>query len=190
MRVSRERVAENRQNILAAAVRLFSEHGFDTVTLDDVMNEAGMTRGAFYGHFSSKNDLVAQACSYAAQPEETETYTLSDYCAEYLTPYHRDNRSGGCPFAALGAEAARQPLETRHQLSEGFKRMIDNLSSSAPGETSAERRVAALSAFSTLVGGLVLARMIDDPTLSDELLAANRKALAERHINRRVTTVP
>jgi len=177
VKVSREQLAENRRNILAAAARLFRERGFDAVTLDDVMNEANLTRGGFYGHFKSKSDLMAQACAFAMRPTEHEPQTLLDYCTAYLSKEHRDNRAEGCPVAALGSEAVRQSLETPHKLAEGTKRIIAHLSKSAPGRTASARRIAALASFSAILGGLVLARMVDDPALSDEVLAANRKAL-------------
>jgi TetR/AcrR family transcriptional repressor of nem operon len=103
MKVSREQVAENRRKILAAAARLVRERGFDAVTIDDVTNEAGLTRGAFYGHFKSKSDLMAQACGYAAGREGKSEYgSLSDFCREYLTPRHREKRGEGRVFAATG----------------------------------------------------------------------------------------
>src|SRR5258708_21221466 len=119
MKVSREQVAENRRNILAAAARLFRERGFDAVTLDDVMNEANLTRGGFYGHFKSKSDLMAQACAFAMRPTEHEPQTLLDYCTTYLSKEHRDNRPQSRPVTALSSEAARHALETPRQLPHG-----------------------------------------------------------------------
>jgi TetR/AcrR family transcriptional repressor of nem operon len=74
----------------------------------------------------------------------------------------------------------RQPIEIRHELTEGFKKRVEHLSRSAPGKTSKEKRSAAMTAYSTLVGALVLARMSDDPELSDELLSVNRDVLVPR----------
>jgi len=179
MKVSKDKVAENRRNILAAAARLFAERGFEAVSLAEVMKEAGLTHGGFYGHFASKEDLVAQACAHAVRPaDEEESKTLLEYTTGYLSPYHRDHRAEGCPFAALGSEAGRQPITARHELTEGLRRMIDRLGHGAPGEDPAERRAKAIASFSTMLGGLVLARLADDPALSDEILAASRDALA------------
>ena len=178
MKVSKDQVAENRRNILGAAARLFAERGFEAVSLAEVMKEAGLTHGGFYGHFTSKEDLVTQACAHAVRPEkDDETRTLLEYCSGYLSPYHRDNRADGCPFAALGSESGRQPVAVRHELTEGLRRMIDQLGKTAPGADADARRAHAISAFSTMLGGLVLARMVDDPGLSDEVLAANRATL-------------
>jgi TetR/AcrR family transcriptional repressor of nem operon len=180
MKVSRDQVVENRRKILAAAARLFAERGFETVSLAEVMNEAGLTHGGFYGHFSSKVDLVAQACAYAVRPDEsTEMQTLLEYSAGYLSAYHRDHRAEGCPFAALGSDAGRQPIEARHELTEGLRRMIDRLSQIAVGKNDVARRAHAITSFSTMLGALVLARMTDDPELSDEVLTANRAAMTK-----------
>ena len=64
MKVSKEQVSENRRLVLEAAARLFRERGFDGVTVADVMRAADLTHGAFYGHFSSKEDLIAQAFAH------------------------------------------------------------------------------------------------------------------------------
>jgi TetR/AcrR family transcriptional repressor of nem operon len=179
MKVSREQVVENRRNILDAAARLFKEQGFDSVTLVAVMKEAGLTHGGFYGHFQSKDDLIVQACAYAVAADEIgEAGTLHEVFTNYLSATHRDNRAVGCPFAALGSEAVRQSIDARNELTEGLKCMIDRLSELAPGDSDAKRRVAAISSFSAMMGGLVLSRLVGDPVLSDELLAANRQSLA------------
>lgn len=178
MKVSRDQVAANRRKILAAAARLFAERGFEAVSLSEIMTSAGLTHGGFYGHFSSKNDIVAQACAYAVRPDENaDARTLLEYCASYLSPSHRDNRADGCPFAALGSEGGRQSLEVRRELTEGLRLMIDRLSRTAAGRNEAARRADAITSFSTMLGGLVLARMTDDAKLSDEILKTNREAL-------------
>ncbi|HEX7883530.1 MAG TPA: TetR family transcriptional regulator [Afipia sp.] len=182
MKVSRDQVAEHHSKVVDAASRLFRERGFESVTLDDVMNEAGLTRGAFYGHFKSKDDLMAQACAHAVRPDaENTAATLHDYSAEYLSAFHRDNRTGGCSFAALGAEAARQSLSIRHGMTEGLKRKIAHMSAFAAGDTDETRRAAAISSLSTMLGGLILSRLVDDPALSEEILRTNRDALAASH---------
>ena len=109
MRVSREQVAENRQKILEAAGRLFRAKGFEAVTVAEVMRAAGLTHGGFYGHFGSKDDLIAQTLAYASWPGRIASdlraeIDLARYAASYLSPRHRDDLAGGCPTAALGAE--------------------------------------------------------------------------------------
>ena len=120
MRVSRAQAEENRQNVIDVASRLFREHGFDGIGLKDLMEGAGMTQGAFYKQFASKEDLVAQASARAleygtrrwsdaaaANPDDP----LGAVIAFYLTQGHREAKMEGCPLVALGADAARQSAE-------------------------------------------------------------------------------
>src|ERR1700681_4314409 len=114
MRVSREKAAENRERIIDAAGALFRAKGFGGIGVADIMKAAGLTHGGFYGHFVSKDDLVAQASKrtmtraaanwgkvVAAEPEQPFAALLQ----HYLSPRHRDDPSRGCAFAALGNDA-------------------------------------------------------------------------------------
>ncbi|HEY3696432.1 helix-turn-helix domain-containing protein [Phenylobacterium sp.] len=178
MRVSRERVAENRMRILEAASRLFRAHGFEAVTVAEVMKAAGLTHGGFYGHFKSKDDLIAQALAHvlaAAAPSEVD---LADYAATYLSPSHRDDLAGGCPTAGLGGETIRQPPEARAAMTAGLRRQIERFIQGAPGDGPAERRRAAIGSWAAMVGAVILARLSDDPELSDEMLAETRAWIA------------
>ena len=179
MRVSRERVAENRRTILEAAGRLFRERGFEAVTVVEIMKAAGLTHGGFYGYFKSKDELIAEALA------ETLTQTtivplgdLASYAAEYLSPTHRDDRAGGCPTAALAAETIRQTAGARAELTAGLKRQIERFSLIAPGENPAQKRRAAIGSWAAMVGAMILARASDDPVLSDEILDETRAWLA------------
>lgn len=178
MRVSREQVAENRQRILAAASRLFRERGFAEVSVAEVMQAAGLTHGGFYGYFSSKEELIAEALAYALAATAPRATDLEGFAAEYLTPAHRDDRAGGCAVAGLGGEAARQPAAARAAMTEGLRRRIERLSPGAPGTDDAARRRAAIGSWAAMVGAVVLARLSDDPALSDEVLDATRAWLA------------
>ncbi|MDE1150040.1 MAG: helix-turn-helix domain containing protein [Azospirillaceae bacterium] len=180
MKVSRDQVAENRQAILEAASRLFRERGFDRVTVAAVMKAAGLTHGAFYGHFASKDDLVARACAHAVDPAARaaagKPYPagMRDFADVYLGTDHRDHPAEGCVFAALGTEAARASVETRAALTASIRRRIDTFADSAPDDTAEERRRAAIGGWSAMVGAVILARLVDDPALADELLAGTR----------------
>lgn len=187
MRVSREQMAENRERILETAATLFRERGFDGVGVADVMKAVGLTHGGFYGHFSSKDDLAAQALgrafgnanqwleeAKAAEPQAP----LQGIADRYLSPLHRDDPGHGCPVAALGSDIARQGEASRQAATEGARAAIASLSSVMPGENEEERRSAALASYATLIGALVLARMVEDKALSAEILAAARAALA------------
>ena len=105
MKVSREQVAEHRTRILAAAARLFRLRGFDEVTVAEVMKDAGLTHGAFYGYFPSKEALIAEAVRNGLPPAPDEAKPrrpAADYADGYLSVRHRDNRETSCLFSSLG----------------------------------------------------------------------------------------
>jgi TetR/AcrR family transcriptional repressor of nem operon len=181
MRVSREQVTENRRTIVDVASRLFRERGFEAVTVAEIMKEAGLTHGGFYGYFSSKDELIAEALADALT--RTTTGPLGDlatYTAQYLSPSLRDDRARGCPTAALAAETVRHPGGARTEMTTGIKQQIDRLSHVSPGSTTALKRRAAIGAWAAMVGAMILARATDDRALSDELLEQTRAWLETR----------
>src|ERR1700734_671431 len=143
MKVSRQQVAANRQTILEAAGHLFRAKGFETVTVADVMNAAGLTHGGFYGYFKSKDDLIAQSLAqiFTQGPAQID---LSRYAESYLSQRHCQNVASGCPTAALGSETARQTAEARAAMTKGLRQHIERLSKSARGKTSAKKRRVAI----------------------------------------------
>jgi TetR/AcrR family transcriptional repressor of nem operon len=173
MKVSREQVAENRRRILEAASRLFRARGFEAVTVAEVMQAAGLTHGGFYGHFRSKDELIAAAVgqAVAASPEPR---SLADYADAYLSPGHCRDLAGGCATAALATETARQTPQARAEMTAGLRQQLDALTAAAPGPAAGDRRRTAIGAWSAMVGALVLARMSDDPTLTEEILRETR----------------
>ncbi|KMO41433.1 hypothetical protein VQ02_05530 [Methylobacterium variabile] len=180
MRVTREQFQENRRRILEAAGRLLREKGFSAVTVAEVMEAAGLTHGGFYGHFASKEDLAAQALAQALAPAPGRPGAAPDlagFVAGYLSAAHRDRPGGGCALAALGSEAARQPAPVRRAFTEGLEARLARMQEAVMPQALPEGdRAAALATMSGLVGALVLARAVDDPALSDEILAAARAA--------------
>jgi TetR/AcrR family transcriptional regulator, transcriptional repressor for nem operon len=180
MKVSREQVAEHRARILASAARLFRLRGFDDVTVADVMKDAGLTHGAFYGHFSSKDTLIAEAVGQALTPAAADAkarQSVAAYADGYLGPRHRDDRGSSCPFSCLGTEAARGSADLRRTMTDAVRRQIDRFSAEAKGRTALEKRRAAIAAWSAMVGAMVLARVVDDDKLSQEILAQTRESL-------------
>ncbi len=199
MKVSREQVAENREKILEAAARLFRARGYDAVTVAEVMQAAGLTHGGFYGYFDSKDDLIARtlARALAPPPDASPKLDLSSYAATYLTPTHRDDLAGGCTFAALGAETVRHTAEARGAMTDGLRQHIERLSRGASGKTQAKSRRAAIGSWSAMVGAMIIARLIDDPRLSDDVLeqtrawinhAASRAAKSDGHRRKKNVT--
>lgn len=170
MKVSREQMAENRLRILDAASRLFCEKGFDAVTVAEVMKAAGLTHGGFYGHFESKDDLVAQALTRAIETKASTKLDLKAYVASYLSPNHRDNPGGGCPTAGLAAETRHQSAAAQSAMTEGIRGQLRKLGASMPRGSDSERRRCAIASLSAMIGAVILSRAIDDRELSDEIL--------------------
>jgi TetR/AcrR family transcriptional repressor of nem operon len=184
MRVSREQVLENKRAILEAAVRLFRERGFESVTVTDVMKSAGLTHGGFYGYFKSKDDLIAQALAEVLDSDRTLPADRETCAEQYLSPAHRDNFACGCPVAALASKTIRQPGGARAEMTAGLKRTIERLSQIAPGPDQPRKRRAAIGSWAAMVGALILARMSDDSELSDEVLREARAWLAAQNRKR------
>jgi TetR/AcrR family transcriptional repressor of nem operon len=179
MKVSREQVAENRRHILDAAAQLFRERGFENVTVAEVMSAAGLTHGGFYGHFDSKEALISAAMAHeqTARRNRPTPESAARYADGYLNRQHRDDVGHSCPFSSLGTEAARASPEVRHTLTESLRRWVDTFSTASQGATPQERRSNAIAAVSAMVGGMMLARLVDDDRLSDEILAAARASI-------------
>ncbi|MBM6594348.1 TetR/AcrR family transcriptional regulator [Microvirga pudoricolor] len=187
MRVSKEKAAESRQRIVDAASRLFREKGFDGIGVSDLMKSAGLTHGGFYGHFASKEDLVAQACAQALAGSQAKwkglleaqsADPLAAIVESYLSTAHRDHPGRGCTMPALGSDVARQGPAVRKAFTAGVRPLLDLLARAMPGRSERARRERALAALAGLVGAMVLSRAVDDPALSEEILDASRREIA------------
>lgn len=181
MRVTREQAAENRERILKAASRLIRERGISGAGVDALTEAAGMTHGSLYSQFGSKERLIEKALEYGiagtAQTMDGVS-TLDAYIGKYLTGSHRDMPGRGCPYAALSCEMPRQSRAVRQRFTDGLRTMIKQLTSRMdPGLKHRQRHEEALSICATLVGALVLARAVNDPNLSDDILRATKSRL-------------
>jgi TetR/AcrR family transcriptional repressor of nem operon len=177
MRVSREQAAQNRRRIVDTAARLFREKGFDGVGVDAIMSGAGLTHGGFYGHFGSKDDLAAEAVvrALALSAEKQSRYaSLVELASEYLSERHLADRANGCAVAALGADIARQRGGVRRGLTLYVRGQLDRLTRLLRHGPAKRQRKRAIATLAGLVGALTLARAVDDPALSKEILAAAR----------------
>ena len=181
MKVSREEAAANHERIIKVASALFRAKGFDGVGVADIMKKAELTHGGFYGHFSSKDDLAAQASRRSMENSAAKWQRVAaaapdrPYAAlleHYLTQRHRDEPGRGCAFAALGTDVARSGKTVREAFGEGLELLIEILARAMPGRAGTARRRKAVAAMAGLVGALTLARAVGDPALSDEILAA------------------
>jgi TetR/AcrR family transcriptional repressor of nem operon len=185
MRVSREQFAKNRQRILDVAGRLFRQKGFEGVGVDGIMEEAGLTHGGFYGHFASKADLADQACSAALEQTKQKwegfaqgspEHALAEIAQSYLSKRHRDDPGNGCVFAALGSEVFRGPDPVRSTVTQGVRAQLGTLERVAKARSKAARREKAITALSGMVGAMVLARLANDSSLSNEILTVAASA--------------
>jgi TetR/AcrR family transcriptional regulator, transcriptional repressor for nem operon len=178
MRYGKDHKQATRQRILDAAGRRFKEDGIDGAGVAAVMADAGLTNGAFYAHFASKEDLVAnvladqlrvQRQSLDAEPRDRAG--LAAFIRVYLSTEHRDHCADGCPSAALLDEIVRRPEATRDVFSEELMSVIDDIAARLdPGDVEAAR-ADALTVFALMLGSLQLARALTDRDLSDRLLA-------------------
>ena len=187
MKVSREQVALNRERIVETAARLFREKGYDGIGVADLMKSAGLTHGGFYGHFASKEDLLAEAAAHALKKsvERWEGYVAEgrDTALEkigegYLTTKHRDHPGKGCSVTALGADVARLGPKARPAMTEGARGQLAVLERLMPGEDAAAQRKQALAKYASMIGAIVLSRAVDDEALSLEILNAVKDGLA------------
>ncbi|MEK9283591.1 MULTISPECIES: TetR/AcrR family transcriptional regulator [unclassified Bradyrhizobium] len=181
MRVSRIQAAENRQTVINVASRLFRERGFDGIGLKDLMEGAGLTQGAFYKQFESKEDLAVEASKRALESasrrwsdaaEQKPDDPLGAVIGFYLSGDHREEKMDGCPIVALGADAARQGPDVKAAFEGGIKAHLDVLGrflDPAGGEASSSKAMAILS---TMVGAVTLSRVVNDPALAQAILDA------------------
>jgi len=181
MRVSRVQAEENRQAVIDVASRLFREHGFDGIGLKDLMAGAGMTQGAFYKQFESKEDLAAQASRralewalgrWSAAAASNPGDPLSAVVDFYLSQEHCAERPDGCPVVALGADAARHGPDVRASFEAGIKEYLELLGGWIGGADGGEADSKAMAVLATMVGAVLLARSVNDERMSKQFLQA------------------
>lgn len=187
MKVSRQQMAANRERLLEIAARLFRERGFEGVSVGEVMQQAGMTHGGFYGHFASKEALAAEAAAHALAQTSSRWKSTLKSCGPdgltrivdtYLSQHHRDHPSAGCAIATLGPEVARQDGPVRNAFASELENLIAVLAGFLPSTGSAERRMRAQALMAQLVGAIVLARVLGRSVQSAEILDAVHDAIS------------
>jgi TetR/AcrR family transcriptional repressor of nem operon len=181
MRVSREQAAKNREHVIDTAARLFREKGYSGIGVADLMKEAGLTHGGFYGNFASKEDLMVAACEHAfdgaaarwsAMIAHDPDTALAAIVATYLSRRHVQHPGQGCAVAALGGDVARLAAPVRAATTAGVRAQIDLLAPLMDGDTAQAQQRAAMAAYAGMVGALVLARAVSDDALVDDMLDA------------------
>lgn len=180
-RYSPEHKQATRRRMIEAAGRRFKSDGIDGSGIATLVADAGLTNGAFYGHFSSKDDLVVSVVTQQLTDQVAIVDALpagpasvEAFVREYLSPAHRDDLAGGCPSAALLDEIGRCDLTVREAYTEGASSMIQAIARHLDDGDPQRTDERAIGLFSLLVGSLQAARAVTDPELSDRMLAAAR----------------
>jgi TetR/AcrR family transcriptional repressor of nem operon len=173
------------ERIVEVAARAIRRSGYDGTGVADIMKEAGLTHGGFYAHFDSRDALLAEAGDRAGAESVALAarvaaaapagQSLQAIMQAYLSPQHIEAIETGCPVAALGSEMPRQAPEVRRAATIHIKEMIDLFARQLPdwGQPQAHEQAMALAC--ALIGTTMMARAVDDPTLSRALCAATLK---------------
>jgi TetR/AcrR family transcriptional repressor of nem operon len=184
MRYSPEHKAENHEKILSMAARSFRENGGDSSGIGTVMKKAGLTKGGFYRHFGSKDDLFVEAVARAfdemgngmlkiakSAPEGQALRAMIEY---YLSARHANSLGAGCVFSALGPELARKPLAVRKRIEASQEAYRERLLPFVPGQTREEKLAKCRLLFSSMAGVLIMARITSDPQRREQRLMEAR----------------
>ena len=175
-RYSPEHKEATRRRMIETAGRRFKSDGLDGSGIATLVADAGLTNGAFYGHFTSKDDLIASVVAQQLADQvavvstlPTGLQSLEAFIRDYLSPAHRDDRADGCPSAALLDEIARRATTTRQVFTDELLGTADDIAARLnPTDAS---RIDALTLFGFMIGTLQVARALTDQDLSNQLLA-------------------
>jgi len=184
MKKSKAETAATRRRIVEIASHAIRAKGIDGTGVAEVMAAAGLTHGAFYRHFESKEALVTEAAALSmdvfveAAQTAAEAGQLQKHMERYLLPEYRDGVLGGCPVIQLGSDLARADTQTRHGVAQGLERLIE-LGTLENGDSPTAREDAIFALFA-LQGAVALSRLVEDRKLAKEILAiARRRVLPE-----------
>jgi TetR/AcrR family transcriptional regulator, transcriptional repressor for nem operon len=194
MRYSPEHKARSHENILSVAARAFREHGGDTSGIGTVMKKVGLTKGGFYRHFKSKDDLFVEAVARAL--DETgrsmvevaksapEGHALRAIIERYLSLGHANSPGTGCVRATLGPELARKPVAVRRRIEALLEAYRERFLPFMPGQTREEKRAKIRLFFPSMAGVLMMSRVASTPEKREQILMEARefflKSFAER----------
>jgi TetR/AcrR family transcriptional repressor of nem operon len=177
VRYGKEHKQATRRRIIQTAGRRFKRDGIDGSGIATLMADAGLTNGAFYAHFASKQDLVATAVADQLHQQRTsvsaqtpDRAALEQYVRAYLSVQHRDNPDDGCPSAALLDEIGRCTDATKQAYTDGLLAVIDEIAAHLAPDDPPSARAKTLSVFALMVGTLQLSRALADRQLADEVL--------------------
>ena len=165
MRYSKEHKRESRDRIVEAARFLFRQRGFDGASIDQVMNEAGLTRGAFYAHFDSKDDLIRDVLEIEAAETDEPLMAARTAFGSYLAPANRADTVGGCPLVAHPGDAIRGDSIRRDGYTARLQALVESVESCVGDGSSDDALLISVLA----VGGALLSGASSDPSLADRI---------------------
>jgi TetR/AcrR family transcriptional repressor of nem operon len=187
MRKSRVEAARTRERIIEAAGHEFRRNGIAATGLAGLMASAGLTHGGFYKHFESKDELVREACVRSMHTvldalvqridQEPPPSRLRALLSAYLSPAHRDDAGRGCGLAALSEELGRCDDTTRAETTDYFRRLVKTIAGYLPDPDDAAANAKAQTIAVAMVGAISVARALNDPALSGQLLENSRETL-------------
>jgi TetR/AcrR family transcriptional regulator, transcriptional repressor for nem operon len=193
MRYSPEHKAQNHENILSVAARSFREHGADISGIGTVMKKVGLTKGGFYRHFESKDDLFVEAVARALEEMGRSTLEVAKSAPEgqalrviierYLSASHANSPGAGCVVAALGPELARKPLSVRKRIEALLDAYRERLLPFVPGQTREEKVAKFTVLFASMAGVLTRARVISDAHKREWMLTEARNFFIKSFAN-------
>lgn len=189
MPYSKEHKSATRDKILTSAIELFSSKGFDSVSIDDLMSSAGLTRGAFYSHFANKKALYIEAINAAAKrgqinqtkPDDIE---LNDWVARLVTLYmsedHINQKMSPCPLAFLVTDIANSQSEVQSTYTRIFKRLNEAIHSGMCKVSTQTGKPTldysdVYAAVTMMIGSVAIGRALNDDALTEEMLESCRK---------------
>jgi TetR/AcrR family transcriptional repressor of nem operon len=185
VRYSPKHKAENHEKILSTAARSFREHGGDSSGIGKVMKKVGLTKGGFYRHFESKDDLFVEAIARAfddtgrgmleVAKSAPEGQALRAIIEHYLSASHANSPGMGCVISALGPELARKPLSVRKRIEASLEAYRERLFPFVPGQTRAEKLAKFQLLFPSMAGVLTMVRVTSSPHKREQMLTEARK---------------
>jgi TetR/AcrR family transcriptional repressor of nem operon len=173
--------AASRERILDAAAQQISERGLDSVAVAELMQNAGLTKGAFYGHFESRDAMIAEAARRAMQKGQEKVdplFTgkkpprLDRLVDVWLDPKHVDNLGSGCAICSLAGEARYAGPQVQQVVAEQFDANVRQIALALGDEKNAHARATAI--LTAMVGAVSMARAVGDPALAKAILGNTR----------------
>ena len=191
MRYPAQQKAETKAKIVSVASRMFRERGAESNGIGSVMKEIGFTKGGFYRHFKNRNQLYVEAVEKAfsemgdgmvkAAEKAGKGHELEAMIYRYLSMEHLNSPAIGCVLSTLGSDIARQPVAVRRQINRLMQAYRDRLSPYMPGKTPEEKRAKFSLLYPSMVGVLIIARVLADPAGQEKMLANARDAFIARY---------